>query len=210
MRAVSDDTKRSRGDVKIPVTVWWPHLAAIIDFVMPPDVRAAMTAFVDGDDCMVAEKRIAFERLLVESHARLAVVLEPLNDTFMRMCSRSKIDDALAIGACLGRAEMEPSRSAEASLPATVRGHVEFVRDYITPPKDKALIERSRSKEGLLTSRQSDRLRIVADRVESRAIDVAIAIGEPLIHVAGSACDRYLRAIIEKHSADSASEPSRE
>jgi hypothetical protein len=145
-----------------------------------------------------------FERDLVESHARLTAVLDPLSDTFMRESSRSQIAYVVAIGACLGRAEKASTQPIETSLPSAVRDHVDFVRDYITPPKDKVLIERSRSKEGLLTSRQFERLRIVTDRVESRAIDVAIAIGEPLIYIAGSACDRYLRAVIEKHSADSA------
>lgn len=201
---MSEQTHRSWGDVKIPVTVWWPHLAAIIDFVMPPDVRAAMTEFVEGDDCMVTEKRLAFERAMVDSHARLTAVLEPLSDTFMRELSRSQIGYAVVIGACLGRGEKDLSRSAEASLPATVRGHVDFVRDYVIPQKDKALIDRCRSKEGSLSGRQSERYRSVADRIERRAADVAIAIGEPLNYVARSACDRYLRAIAEKYSTDSA------
>lgn len=199
---MSKPENRSWSELKIPVAVWL-HLSAIIDFVMPPDDHAAMTAFLEGDDCMVSEKRLAFERMLVESQARLALALEPMGDTFMRSLTGSEVGYIVSIGSCLSRATPPDQAPYVPTIPEGLRVHLDAVRDYITPPTEKATMDRLRHKRDEISVRHASRLFSLIERSGTRSTDVCFALGAPLQYVTAAARDCYLRAIVEKHSADS-------
>lgn len=179
MRAVSTPTERSWRDNEIPATVR-AHLCAIIEFVLPPDDRAAMAEFIEGDGCMIAEKRLAFERMLVDSHARLDAALETVKYTEKQETVRNRLAVVIMTG-CFLSGETDPAMPTlpkyAASVPVNVIDNIDAVRDYVLLPKEM-------------------------DEIGSRAIDVGYMLGEPLSRVVSAAHRRYMLAFIEMQSSD--------